>query len=158
MHKEQRMRDEATRAWAELDSLIMRMKIEENSAHHELEQLNEKLPQMLAEWSKGNVSREKVNKVKARIAKLIDLIGDMPVIIRELEKEKRQRCFRPIQDACLLSLEREKYNGLKEKMFDQYEPALAEELRRHAREIGEEEDCERFLAALSIETSKSRTS
>lgn len=158
MHKEEQIRDEATKAWAELDSLIMRMKIEENSAQRELEQLNLKLPTMLMDWAKGNVARDRVKKLKERISELRELISDMPVILKELEKEKRQRCFKPLQDACILSFEREKYEELKEKMFDQFEPSLAEELRRHAREIGEEEDCEKFLSRLCDEVSKSRPS
>ncbi len=158
MHKEQQIRDKATKAWAELDSLIMRMKIEESSAQRELDQLSVKLPTMLMEWAKGNVTRERVRKVKSRITELRELISDMPVILKELEKEKRQRCFKPLQDACILSFEREKYEELKEKMFDQYEPSLAEELRRRAMEIGEEEECESFLAELCDVISKSRPS
>ncbi len=148
MHKEEKIRTEATRAWAELDSLITRLRIEENSARRELGELSRKLPKILTEWAKGNASREKVKSVKARMAELREIIGDMPIILNELESEKRDRCFGPLQDAGVLSGEREKYNGLKQKIFAHYEPDLAEQLRRCAREIGEEEDCEHFLAGI----------
>ncbi len=149
MNKEERMRIEASKAWAELDSLIMRMRVEENSAHMELEELSNKLPGVLVEWAKGTVSRKEVNAIKARMSELRDLIGDMPVILRELEHEKRRRCFRPLQDACVLSKEREKYNSLKEMIFESYEPSLVEDLRRCAKDIGEEEDCEQFLSCIA---------
>ncbi len=151
MNKEERMRLDASKAWAELDSLIMRMRVEESSAQREIDELNRKLPKVLCEWAKGNVSREKVKKIKARIAELRELMSEVPTILKELENEKRQRCYRALQDACILSKEREKYNTLKEKMFGSFEPALVEDLRRCAKDIGEEDDCERFLACLSSE-------
>ena len=40
MNKEERIRLEASKAWAELDSLIMRMRVEERSAQLELGELN----------------------------------------------------------------------------------------------------------------------
>jgi len=153
MNKEEQMRQEAGAAWAELDSLIMRMRIEENSAHSELDRLNEKLPRILVEWAKGNVSRREVNAIKARMAELRDMINDIPTILRQLELEKRNKCFRPLQDAFTLSSEREKYKVLKARIFDRFEPTLVDDLRRCARDIGEEEDCEQFLACLTAETS-----
>ncbi|MEM5786137.1 MAG: hypothetical protein AAGU11_02390 [Syntrophobacteraceae bacterium] len=151
MNKEEQIRLEATKRWTELDSLVQRMKIEESSAHREMDELNRKLPMLLVEWAKGTVSRDRVRAVKARIAELREIINDTPLILRELEKEKMQRCFRPLEDACVLSKEREKYNGLKEKMNYHYEAMLEEELRQYARHIGEEEDCEQFLACLSTD-------
>ncbi len=154
MTKEEQIREEASKAWAELDSLIIRLRVEENSAHSELEELNRKLSRTLLEWAKGNASRDEVKAVKQRMAEVRELIDDMPTILRELEKEKRQRCFRPLQDAGHLSKEREKYNGLKEKIFESYEQSLVDDLRRYARTIGEEEDCEKFLACIGMEASK----
>ncbi|MFZ2446974.1 MAG: hypothetical protein WAW37_11505 [Syntrophobacteraceae bacterium] len=158
MRKEERMRVEAAKAWTELDSLIMRMGIEESSAHRELGELNRKLPKILVEWARGNVTRERVKAVKARMAELREIISDTPLILKELESEKRRRCFGPLQDACALSREREKYNELKGIIFDRCEPALVDELRRSAKEIGEEEDCERFLAGLGREARRGRAS
>jgi len=154
MIKEEQMRTEATRAWTELDSLIMRMKVEESSALRELEELNRKLPAVLVEWAKGTAARDKVKAIKTRIADLRELVGDIPLILRELENEKRLRCFQPLQDACALSKHREKYNDLKEMISDRYEPALVEELRRYALHIGEEDDCEEFLSCLATSTVK----
>jgi hypothetical protein len=148
MTKEDQMRSEAGEAWAELDSLIMRMKVEECSAHRELDELNQKLPKALLEWAKGTASRDAVKVIKARMAELREIINDMPILLRELEHEKRQRCFRPLQDACLLSRERERYNDLKEKICEQPEPALIEDLRRCARDLGEDDECEHFLACI----------
>ncbi len=152
MKREERMRLDASKAWAELDSLIMRMRVEESSARLEIEELNRKLPKILCDWAKGSASREKVKKIKVRIAELRELINDIPVILKELEEEKRQRCYRALHDACVLSKEREKYNSMKEKMFGSFEPALIEDLRRCAKDIGEEDDCERFLACLSTDS------
>lgn len=154
MTKEEQIREEASKAWAELDSLIIRLRVEENSAHSELEELNRKLSRTLLEWAKGNASRDEVKAVKQRMAEVRELIDDMPIILRELEKEKRRRCFRPLQDAGHLSKDREKYNGLKEKIFESYEQSLVDDLRRYARTIGEEEDCEKFLACIGMEASK----
>lgn len=154
MTKEEQIREEASKAWAELDSLIIRLRVEENSAHSELEELNRKLSRTLLEWAKGNASRDEVKAVKQRMAEVRELIDDMPIILRELEKEKRRRCFRPLQDAGHLSKDREKYNGLKEKIFESYEQSLVDDLRRYARTIGEEEDCEKFLACIGREASK----
>ena len=78
MNKEERIRLEASKVWAELDSLIMRMRVEERSAQLELGELNQELLKTLVEWAKGNVSRDKVNKIKARIAELRELINDVP--------------------------------------------------------------------------------
>ncbi|MEN6438409.1 MAG: hypothetical protein ABFD97_07490 [Syntrophobacter sp.] len=154
MIREEQMRTEATRAWTELDGLIMRMRVEENSALRELDELNRKLPAVLVEWAKGMVSRDKVRAMKSRMAELREIISDIPLIIRELENEKRLRCFRPLQDACALSKHREKYNGLKTIISDRYEPALVEELRRYAMDIGEEDDCEQFLSGLAASAAK----
>lgn len=146
MTKEERIRLKASETWAELDSLIIRLEVEENSAHNELAALNRRLSVTLLEWAKGNVPRGEVKAIKDRMAEVQDIIDDMPAIFRELEREKRRRCFRPIQDAGHLSEEREKYNGLKERMSESYEPDLVDDLRRYARVIGEEDDCEQFLA------------
>ena len=148
MNKEDRIRLEASKAWAELDGLIMRMRVEERSAQLELGELNQKLAKALVEWAKGNESRNKVNKIKARVAELRELINDVPCILKELESEKRKRCYMALQDACVLSTEREKYNVLKEKIFERFEAALVDDLRRCAKDIGEEDDCERFLACV----------
>lgn len=155
MIKEEQMRTEATQAWTELDSLITRIKVEESSAHRELDELNQELPVVLVEWAKGKVTRDKVKAIKRRIAELREIISDTPLILRELENEKRLRCFRPLQDACVISKNREKYNGLKEIISDHYEPALVEELRRYALDIGEEDDCEQFLSCLANPKAKS---
>ncbi|MCE5334729.1 MAG: hypothetical protein LLG06_09060 [Desulfobacteraceae bacterium] len=149
MNKEERMRVEAGEAWAEIDSLIMRMRTEESSAESELDALCQKLPEVLVQWARGMVPREDVNAVKARIAELRELIGDVPIILRELESEKRKRCFRQLQDAGALSRERERYNLLKARISEEFEPSLVEELRRSAKSIGEEEDCEQFLACFA---------
>lgn len=149
MNKEERMRVEASKAWAELDSLIMRMRIEENSAQQELSRLSRQLPKVLVEWAKGKVSRDKVKAIRTRMSELRELINDIPVILKELESEKRQRCYRALQDACVLSKEREKYQSLKEQIFDRFETELVEDLRRCAQDIGEENDCERFLACIA---------
>ncbi|MHC1729781.1 MAG: hypothetical protein AB9866_27885 [Syntrophobacteraceae bacterium] len=149
MNKEERMRIEASKAWAELDSLIMRMRIEENSAQQELSKLNRELPKVLVEWAKGKISREKVKAFRVRISELREIINDMPAILRELESEKRQRCYRALQDACVLSKEREKYQNLKERIFDRFETELVDDLRRCAQDIGEVNDCERFLACIT---------
>jgi len=154
MTKEDKMRREAGKAWAELDSLIMRMKVEESSAHRELDELNERLPKALVEWAKGITPRDAVKAVKTRMSELREMINDMPAILKELEQEKRQRCFRPIQDACQLSKEREKYNDLKERICEAPEPALVEDLRRCAKDIGEEEECEQFLACIGPDMPK----
>jgi hypothetical protein len=152
MNKEERMRREASSAWAELDGLIMRMKVEESSAYRELGELNRELPKVLLEWAKGNASREKVKKIKARIGELQELINDVPSILKELESEKRRRCYRALQDACIISKEREKYNALKDMIFDHFEAGLVDDLKRCAKDIGEEEDCERFLACVASES------
>lgn len=153
MNKEERMRLEASKAWAELDSLIMRMRIEENSAQQELSRLNRELPKVLVEWAKGKIPREKVKVLRARITELREIINDIPAILKELESEKRQRCYRALQDACVLSKEREKYQILKERIFDRFEAELVEDLRRCAQDIGEETDCERFLACIGSDLS-----
>ncbi len=49
----------------------------------------------------------------------------------------------------MLSEERERYNFLKERICECFEPAMVEDLRRCAKDIGEEEDCEQFLACLT---------
>lgn len=154
MTKEQRMRSEAGKAWSELDSLSMRMTVEESSAQRELDELKRKLPQALLEWAKGIASRDAVTAIKTRMAELREIINDIPIILKELESEKRQRCFRPIQDACQLSREREKYNDLKGKICEYPEPALIEDLRRCARDIGEEDECEQFLACVGPDVPK----
>jgi hypothetical protein len=156
MTKEEKIRDDAGKAWAELDSLIMRMKVEEGSAQRELDQLNHKLPKALLEWAKGTASRDAVKAIKARMTELREIINDMPILLKELEHEKRQRCFRPLQNACSLSREREKYNDLKEKICEQPEPALIEDLRRCARDLGEDDECERFLACINPVCRKDR--
>jgi hypothetical protein len=154
MNREERIRLEASKAWAELVSLIMRMRVEERSAQLELGELNQELLKTLVEWAKGNVSRDKVNKIKARIAELRELINDVPCILKELESEKRKRCYSVLQDACFISKEREKYNSLKEKIFDRFEATLVDDLRRCAKDIGEEDDCERFLACVAPDSSR----
>ena len=154
MTKEQRMRSEAGKAWSELDSLSMRMTVEEGSAHLELDELKRKLPKAFVEWAKGTSSRDAVTAIKTRMAELREIINDIPIILKELESEKRQRCFRPFQDACQLSKEREKYNDLKGKICECPEPALIEDLRRCARDIGEEDECEQFLACISPDMPK----
>jgi len=154
MTREEKLRCEAGEAWAELDSLTMRMKVEEISAHRELDELNQKLPKALAEWAKGTASRDAVRAIKTRMAELLEILSDIPILLKELEHEKRHRCFRPLQDACQLSSEREKYNGLKEKICEDPEPALIEDLRRCAKDIGEEEECEQFLACIRFDMPK----
>ncbi|SPF33920.1 hypothetical protein SBDP1_1170027 [Syntrophobacter sp. SbD1] len=151
MNKEEVVRLEASKEWAELEGLIMRMKVEEHSAYRELGKLNGELPKVLVDWAKGNVSRQKVNKVKARIGELQELIKDLPLILKELEVQKRRLCYNALQEACVLSKERGKYKTLKEMIFEHFEAALAEDLRRCAKDIGEEEDCEKFLACVSPE-------
>jgi len=152
MNREERMRVEAGAAWAELDSLIMRMRIEENSAQRELRSLGRRLPEVLVRWAKGTASREEVRAVKDRIAELRELLSDVPMILEKLESEKRERCFRQLQDAGMLSRERERYNLLKEKILDRFETSLVDDLRQCAKDIGEEEDCERFLACVPFPT------
>lgn len=149
MNKEEKMRRDASKAWAELDGLIMRMKVEERSAQIELAGLNQELLKTLVEWAKGNVSRDKVNKIKSRVAELREFMNDVPFILKELESEKRQRCYRALQDACVISKERQKYEILKERIFDRFEAALVDDLRRCANDIGEVDDCERFLACVA---------
>jgi hypothetical protein len=154
MNKEESMRLEASRAWAELECLIMRMEVEENSAHEELEQLSRELPKVLLDWAKGNVSRQEVNKIKARIGELRELTGDIPLILKELESEKRRLCCNALEVACILSKGRGEYETLKEMIFERFEPALADDLRRCAVDIGEEEDCERFLERVACEAAR----
>jgi hypothetical protein len=156
MTKEQRMRTEAGKAWSELDSLSMRMTVEESSAQRELDELKRKLPKTLLEWAKGTASRDAVRAIKTRMAELREIINDIPIVLKELESEKRRQCFRPLQDACQLSTERERYNDLKGKICEYPEPALIEDLRRCARDIGEEDECEQFLACISPDMPKGR--
>ncbi len=152
MNKEESMRIEASSAWAELESLIIRMKVEENSAYRELGKLNLQLPKVLLDWAKGNTSRQKVRKIKERIGELQELINDMPSILKELESEKRRLCYSALNHACTLSQERDRYKTLKEMIFNQFETALADDLRRCAKDIGEEKDCEKFLEGVSPES------
>lgn len=148
MNKEDRIKLEACDAWVEIDKLIMKVKAQQKAADRELLELDQRLPRVLLGLTMGDISRGEVRSMKNRMAELREILEDAPVILQELEKEKRRRCFRPLQDAHMLSKGREKYNSLKERLQDAYEPEYAAELRRHALDIGEVQDCEEFLARL----------
>ncbi|MFP5212906.1 MAG: hypothetical protein ACLGPL_05955 [Acidobacteriota bacterium] len=156
MNREEQIKVEASRTWMEIDKLIMKVKAEQQAANRELDELGFRLPKLLVSMAMGHVTREEVGALKSRMAELRETIGDAPIILRELEKEKRLRCFNPLQDACFVSKERGKYNELKERMMEEAEGARIDELRRCARDIGEEEDCERFLACLTTITSQGK--
>lgn len=146
MNKEERIRLEACNAWVEIDKLIMKVKAQQKTADRELLELDQRLPRMLLGLAMGNVSRGEVKALKNRMAELREILDDAPILLQELEKEKRRRCFKPLQDACTISRERERYNCLKERLLDAYEPERADELRRYAVELGELQDCEEFLS------------
>jgi hypothetical protein len=145
MNREDQVKREATTIWMEIDRLILKTKAEQEAADRELDDLNRRLPHMLLGMAKGLVSREEVRALKARIAELQEIICDVPIIIRELEREKRQRCYEPLQDACFIAKRRKEYNVLKEQMSQSCSIDHVEALRKYAEVIDEEEDCERFL-------------
>jgi hypothetical protein len=149
MNKEDRIRLEASQMWVRIDKLIMKTKAEQNAAGQELDDLTQRLPQMLLAMTMGNVSKGEVKAMKERMTELREILKDAPVILQELEREKRRRCLNPLQDACFLSKDRGRYNGLKEQLLKNCEAPHVEELRKCARDIDEEEDCERFLSNLS---------
>lgn len=156
-YKEDEIRIEAGQAWLELDMLITTVKMRQRNSIRELEDLNAKLPRMLAGVVKGVVTRGEVSAHKARMAELREVVQEAPIIIEELEREKTNRSLMPLQMACFLSKDRGRYEDLKEAFLRDGGSACAEELWRCAREIGEVEDCERFLegACVGLESDKS---
>lgn len=144
-YKEDEIRLEAGQAWLELDMLITTVKMRQRNAIRELNELNAKLPRMLAGVVKGVVTRGEVAAHKARMAELREVVQEAPIIIDELEREKTNGCLMPLQTACSLSKDRSRYEELKEAMLQEGSPTRVEELWQCARRIGEEEDCERFL-------------
>lgn len=148
--KEDEIRSEAGQAWLELDMLITTVKMRQRNAIRELEELNSKLPRMLAGVVKGVVTRGEVSAHKARIAELQEVVREAPIIVEELEREKTNRSLMPLQMACFLSKDRSRYEELKEAYLREGGSACAEELWRCARELGEMEDCERFLESACV--------
>jgi hypothetical protein len=147
LKSEEMIKREAAEAWIEIDRIIMRVKAEQQAAGRELDELNRKMPKMLLGTALGTIARSEVRELKIRMSELREIINDTPIIINELEREKRLRCFNPLQDACFLTKGRERYNTLKERIAEGSESSL-EELRRWARDIDEEDDCEQFIAAV----------
>ncbi len=147
MTDENEIHREAQDAMARLEKTVNQTRQAENSANNELATLRQRWPDLLFDVAMGRADDSHKTAMRARIRALKDEVEDLPVLYRQLDGE-RLRITQRIREAGRIRKNRERYEGIKEILMEEYGGAHVTELRSLAKYLGAEGDCESFLASL----------
>lgn len=145
MHKEDQLKQEAEVELSRISEICFQLRAKKERVEVRLAELRKTLPDILSDCVLGLIPKERVDELKKAISDAQTFLEDYPLIDQGLER-KSARAQAQSRRATRLSEHRASYEEAKAQL-DIHDPSSIDNLRAHAAEIGEVEECERFLVA-----------
>lgn len=148
--KEDQLRGKLQQRQAELVEVRQRVAREIEQTRNEIDALNEGQEARLLSFAFGQATAEDLTQVTARKRTLEALLQDLASIEPLLRREDGRLCGSLGNQIRSLDRSRARYEGLKERLQEEYSETHADDLRGYARQLDEEADAEGFIQALRL--------